>query len=64
MNCISTGKAVLAQLPSGLPKGHPIKVSYRYDTNGRLQVRAQVLGTDRARAVEFEPDRGCRRSAF
>jgi len=55
-SCVTIGKAVLRNLPADLRKGHPIEVSYRYASNGRLDVRAHVPGTDREVAIELQRD--------
>ena len=52
--CSPIGRAVLRKLPPGLPKGWPVEVCYEYLTNGRLDVRAQVPGTDRDLLIELE----------
>lgn len=56
--CIMIGKAVMRNLPEELSKGHPIEVAYRYGANGRLDVRAQVSGTNREIAMELQRDGG------
>jgi molecular chaperone DnaK len=57
-HCSVIGKAVLRDLPPGLKKGWPIRVTYRYGTNGRLAVRAVVPGTEREIVMELEREQG------
>jgi molecular chaperone DnaK len=38
--CTQIGECVITQLPEGLPKGSPVEVIFRYDTRGRVHVRA------------------------
>ena len=54
-DCITIGRAVLRDLPE-LPKGHPLEVILEYESNGRLNVRLIVAGTDRT--LEMELQRG------
>lgn len=53
-HCITIGKSVMRNLPGNLAKGHPVEVAYRYATNGRLDVRAWVPGTQNELTIEFE----------
>lgn len=56
--CSTIGKVVIHQLPKNLPKGYPIEVTYRYATNGRLDVRAHLPGTQCTVAVKFLRETG------
>ena len=38
--CIEVGDCRIENLPSGLPKGSPVDVTFAYDSSGLLQVRA------------------------
>ena len=55
--CIPLGRAVLRNLPPGLPAGHGIHVEYQYDTNGRLTVRGQIPGYGDQALVELQRTR-------
>ena len=55
--CIPLGRAVLRNLPPGLPAGHRIHVEYQYDTNGRLTVRGQIPGYGDQALVELQRTR-------
>ena len=52
--CMPLGRAVLRNLPPGLPAGHKIHVEYRYDTNGRLAVRGHIPGYGDQALVELQ----------
>jgi molecular chaperone DnaK len=45
-NCVRIGRAIVRPLPAGLPAGTAVKVTYEYDTSGRLNVLAQIPGTE------------------
>jgi molecular chaperone DnaK len=45
-NCVRIGRAIIRPLPAGLPAGTQVKVTYEYNTSGRLNVLAQIPGTD------------------
>ncbi len=55
--CIPLGRAVLRNLPPGLPAGHSIHVEYRYDINGRLAVRGHIPGYGDQAVVELQRTR-------
>ena len=48
-DCIAIGRTVVRDLPSGLPKGWPVEVTFEYAANGRLAVDALVPGTQHRR---------------
>jgi molecular chaperone DnaK len=48
--CTQIGQCVISQLPAGLPKGSPVEVVFRYDTRGRVHVKA----VDRTSGVSAE----------
>lgn len=54
---IRLGRAVIRNLPSNLPAKHPIDVEYRYNTNGQLEVRAQVQGHGAKAHIELQRTR-------
>ena len=56
--CTAIGRTVLRDLPSGLPKGWPIEVTYEYGANGRLTVQGVVPGTHRQAVLDLERDVG------
>jgi molecular chaperone DnaK len=57
-NCSTIGRAVIRQLPFGLPQGTRINVHYRYASNGRLSVRAELPGTGHQANLELEREQG------
>lgn len=38
--CTQIGQCVISRLPEGLPQGSPVEVIFRYDTRGRVHVKA------------------------
>ncbi len=52
--CTPVGRTVIRGLPSGLPKGWPIEVTFEYGANGRLSVRAVVPGTHQDAGLELQ----------
>jgi molecular chaperone DnaK len=56
--CTTIGRTTIRDLPPSLPQGWPIKVTYVYGVNGRLNVLARVPGTDREVKLELERDSG------
>ncbi len=56
--CTPIARAVMRQLPSMLPKGTKVEVSYEYGTNSRLSVRAKVRGTSNELTIELEREGG------
>jgi hypothetical protein len=53
-DCTAIGRTSLRDLPSGLPAGWPVEITYEYETNGRLKVAAVVPGTQRDIKLELE----------
>jgi molecular chaperone DnaK len=47
------GKCVVRDLPADLPAETPVEVSFHYETNGRLQVRAHLPSVGRDAALEM-----------
>ena len=52
--CTAIGTCTIADLPTDLPAGSPVEVSYTYESNGRLQVDARMRGHDAGITVEFQ----------
>ncbi|NQU25205.1 MAG: Hsp70 family protein [Candidatus Nealsonbacteria bacterium] len=52
--CTAIGRTVIRDIPSGLPKGWPIEVTFEYGTNSRLNVRAMVPGTHQEAKLSLE----------
>jgi molecular chaperone DnaK len=52
--CTAIGTCTIADLPTALPAGSPIEVSYTYESNGRLQVDARLRGHDAGITVAFQ----------
>ncbi len=52
-DCISIGRAVLRDLPEDLPPGHPLEVTYAYNSEGRLRVLLHVPGIERDLTIEL-----------
>lgn len=52
--CITIGRAVMREIPPGIPKGHPIEVIYAYEANGRLQVQLRLPHTKRVMTMELQ----------
>ena len=52
--CTPIGRTVIRDLPPSIPAGWPIKVTYEYGTNGRLNVTAKVKGSDNVVNLELE----------
>ena len=52
--CTAIGRAVIRDLPLGLPQGWPVDVTFEYGTNGRLSVQAVVQGTQNRTSLEIE----------
>ena len=52
--CTPLAKAVIRNLPSGLPTGTEIDVCYSFAANGRLEVEARLAGGGREAKIELE----------
>ncbi len=57
-DCIAIGRTVVRDLPSGLPKGWPVEVTFEYAANGRLAVDALVPGTQHRARLELIRETG------
>jgi molecular chaperone DnaK (HSP70) len=51
--CSHVGSCAIRDLPADLPVGWPVRVSYSYESNGRLRVSAQVKGHAAGVTTEF-----------
>jgi molecular chaperone DnaK len=47
------GVCAIRDLPPDLPAGWPVRVSYTYETNGRLHVTARLEGRDAGVTTDF-----------
>jgi molecular chaperone DnaK len=56
--CTLIGRTTIHGLPPSLPQGWPIKVTYEYGVNGRLNVWARVPGTEHEVKLELERESG------
>jgi molecular chaperone DnaK len=52
--CTQVGVCTIKDLPPNLPEGWPVQVSYRYETNGRLQVTVQLKGQSAGVTTTFQ----------
>lgn len=55
-HCTLVGVSVIRDLPADLPAGWPVTVSYHYEEDGRLQVKAKVKGHAAAARATFARD--------
>lgn len=55
-SCTTIGKCIVKVLSKNLPAGWPVEVTYRYNENGCLTVKATIPGTKNAATVEFVRD--------
>jgi len=53
-DCTRVGRLVIRNLPPGLPAGSPIKVTYEYGANGRVNITAQISGSNAAIQLELQ----------
>ena len=51
--CSLIGDFYVTGLPSGLPAGSPVEVTYHYDSNGRIQATAKELAGNNEAAIEI-----------
>jgi molecular chaperone DnaK len=56
--CTQIGDFVINDLPSGLPAGSPVEVTYSYDANGRNHATARELTGNRLAKTEIVRDSG------
>jgi molecular chaperone DnaK len=56
--CTAIGRAVIRDLPPGLPRGWPVDVTFEYGANGRLSVEAVVSGTQNWTSLQIERNTG------
>jgi molecular chaperone DnaK len=51
--CSQVGVCAIRDLPADLPLGWPVRVSYTYETNGRLHVTARLKGHQAGVTTDF-----------
>ena len=56
--CTLIGDARITDLPSDLPAGSPVEVTYEYDKNGRISVHARELTGNQEARIEIQRDAG------
>lgn len=56
--CTQIGECVIRNLPQGLPQGAPVEVTFRYDTSGRLHVKAVELTRQTTAETQIERESG------
>ncbi len=56
--CTTIGDFRVSNLPSGLPAGSPVEVSYNYDTSGRIHASARELTGKKSASMEIVRDSG------
>jgi len=54
--CTQVGECVIRDLPPNLPAGWPIEVVYKYSEDGRLKVKAELVGHGANTSSEFVRD--------
>jgi len=54
--CTQVGECVIRDLPPNLPAGWPIEVVYKYSEDGRLKVKAELVGHGATTTSEFVRD--------
>ncbi len=56
--CTQIGECVIRNLPQRLPQGAPVEVTFRYDTSGRLHVKAVELTRQTTAETQIERESG------
>jgi molecular chaperone DnaK len=56
--CIAIGRTSIRELPSALPKGWPVEVTFEYAANGRLSVHGIVPGTHQQAILQLDRETG------
>jgi molecular chaperone DnaK len=56
--CTLIGDARITDLPSDLPAGSPVEVTYEYDKNGRISVHAREMTGNQEARIEIQRDSG------
>lgn len=56
--CTQIGDFMITGLPTNMPAGSPVEVTYRYDANGRIHATAKELTTNRTANCEIVRDSG------
>ena len=57
-NATAIGRCLVTDLPAGLPAGTPVVVRFSYSQNGRLEVAANVTGTQQETSLIIERTSG------
>ncbi|HVX63830.1 MAG TPA: Hsp70 family protein, partial [Pirellulales bacterium] len=52
--CSLIGNCSITDLPSNLPKGAPVEVTYRFDADGRVRVRAKDKTGGREATIDIQ----------
>jgi molecular chaperone DnaK len=52
--CSLIGNCSITELPANLPKGSPVEVTYRFDSDGRVRVRARDKTGGREAAIDIQ----------
>jgi molecular chaperone DnaK len=52
--CTRVGRLVIRNLPRNLPASTPIRVTYEYGANGRLNITAQISGSNAGMDLELQ----------
>lgn len=60
--CTVIGDFRISDLPPNLPAGSPVEVTYSYDKNGRISVKAREVTSDKAAQTEIVRDSGLEES--
>ncbi|RLS54853.1 MAG: Hsp70 family protein [Planctomycetota bacterium] len=56
--CTTIGDFRIVNLPSNLPAGSPVEITYHYDKNGRISATARELTSNREATTEIVRDSG------
>lgn len=56
--CSVVGKCLVSDLPPGLPRGAPVRITCRYDTDGRIHVEARDMVSQRVARAEIQRTHG------
>jgi molecular chaperone DnaK len=57
-DCTRIGRTVVRGLPTNLPQGTLIDVTFEYQTNGRLEVQTRIPGTEKVSKLTLERNSG------
>ncbi|UCG17554.1 MAG: Hsp70 family protein [Phycisphaerales bacterium] len=56
--CTQIGECMIQELPPGLPQGSPVEVTFRYDTSGRVHIRAVETMYNTEASADIKRDSG------